>query len=360
MTRLATLPAVARAAKFGSLDPPQQCDGTPPAGAPRRPPSGSHVAALLRADAPERDVVLHRRLADESRTGRAGDCVVATAVYASRLLPLPPGAGVSARRLERLRPVPPVQMAAMTQPRSSHSPRISARGLSPRKRLLQQEQTRRLQTLRARLKAGSYGLGSSSQNPWKLFSGYDRDNDGSLTLDEFTNAVRKDGKMNAAVMSDKELAQLFRAVDVDQSGQIDIQELTEFVWGKGATPEGIASGEDEQSTRPTRFARAEGSSTLASWRSTSVPAIRAKEAMTPRRVLVGPGSARARPRQLQDAGRSSETKQERQEFGVHPLWSKHDRPYAAMVDAGSFAFWFGKTGDPFVKRLPGSSFATAV
>ena len=166
--------------------------------------------------------------------------------------------------------------------------------------------------------------------------------------------------MNAAVMSDKELAQLFRAVDVDQSGQIDIQELTEFVWGKGATPAGIASGEDEQSTRPTRFARAEGSSTLASWRSTSVPAIRAKEAMTPRRVLVGPGSARARPRQLQDAGRSSETKQERQEFGVHPLWSKHDRPYAAMVDAGSFAFWFGKTGDPFVKRLPGSSFATAV
>ena len=189
-------------------------------------------------------------------------------------------------------------------------------------------------------------------NPWKLFARYDRDNDGMLTLDEFTNAVRKDGRMTAAIMSDKELARLFREVDVDGSGHIDIQELTDFVWGEGTSLDSI----DEQSKRPTRLARAEGSSTLAGWRSTSVPAIRAEPAMTPRKSAVEASSARPLP---QEAGKSSEKTPGRQEYGVHPLWSKHERPYAAMVDAGSYAFWFGKTGDPLVKQLPGSSFATA-
>ncbi len=356
-SRLATLPAVARAAKLGTLDRPQQSDGQSVSSepAPRRPPSGSHIAALRGAGAPERDLELHRRLADESR--RAEDGVLATVSYASRLMPLPPGAGMSPRlsaRLGRLQPVPPRAVPTVS-PRSSRSPRIAA-GWSARERLLRQERTKRLETLRARLKSLSYGMGRG-QNPLKLFSRYDRDNDGLLTLDEFTNAVRKDGKMNAAMLSDKELAQLFRAVDIDASGQVDIYELTEFVWGDGDNP---FSGMDEQSKLPTRLARAEGSSTLAGWRSTSVPAIRAKQAMTPREVHVDPGSARTMQRQPQDAKGSSGTKRERQEFGVHPLWSKHERPYAAMVDAGSYAFWFGKTGDPFVKRLPGSSFATAV
>lgn len=348
---------MARAAKLGALERPQQSDGPPkaPGPAPRRPPSGSHVASLRRAGAPERDLELHRRLADGSR--RAEDGMLATASYASRLMPLPPGVGTSPRltaRLGRLQPVPPRAVPAVS-PRSSCSPRIAA-GLSPRERLLQQERTKRLETLRARLKSLSYGLGRG-QNPYKLFSRYDRDNDGSLTLDEFTNAVRKDGRMNAAMMSDKELARLFRAVDTDASGQVDIQELTEFVWGDGADPYGVV---DEQCKLPTRLARAEGSSTLASWRSTSVPAIRAKQAMTPRNMHADPASARAVQRQSQDADGSVGTKRERQEYGVHPLWSKHERPYAAMVDAGSYAFWFGKTGDPFVKQLPGQSFATAV
>ena len=41
---------------------------------------------------------------------------------------------------------------------------------------------------------------------------------------------------------------------------------------------------------------------------------------------------------------------ERQAFGTHPTWSRHERPHR-MVNDGSFAFWFLKTGDPFVRQL---------
>jgi hypothetical protein len=370
---LATLPALARAARLGSLGS-SRAPAPAPAPMPMpmppspRPPPGREIAVLRNANAPERDAALHRRLA---AVPGPEDGVLGTAAYQGRLLPLPPSAGTGARlqvRLGRLQPARavPAQGAQVQAALAALSPRASARrGPSPRDRLLQQEQTRRLLTLRARLKSLSYGMGKG-QNPWKLFSRYDRDNDGSLTLDEFTNAVRKGGQLNAAIMSDKELAKLFRAVDVDSSGRIEIQELTAFVWGEGASVHG---GEGEGSTRPTRLARAEGSSTLASWRSTSVPAIASArsagpggQAMTPRKPAAASSGATPRvvPQQQHLTGGRSPVTQERHQFGVHPLWSKHERPYAEMVDAGSYAFWFGKTGDPYVKQLPGSSFATVV
>ena len=61
----------------------------------------------------------------------------------------------------------------------------------------------KLHDLRQRLKAHSYG--QSGQDPRKLFSHYDRDNSGALSLAEFTRAVRKSGHMTRGMISDKEL-----------------------------------------------------------------------------------------------------------------------------------------------------------
>ena len=68
----------------------------------------------------------------------------------------------------------------------------------------------------------------------------DKDNSGDLDFDEFVAAIRKGGQMTHGVISDEELRTLFAAVDGDNSGDVSIEELTEFVWGpqqRSPTPE---------------------------------------------------------------------------------------------------------------------------
>ena len=337
---LALSAPVARAARLGSFADRGTPAMPPQATAPLS-PVGSRNLALRQAPPPERDLALHRRLATTPRERAAGDDVLATAEYQGRLLPLPP-AGAPLAQQPRLGRLVPLSTRSPRRP----SPRFSPRATPPsaRGRLLQQVHTSRLLTLRGRLKSMSYGMGRG-QNPWALFSRYDRDNDGLLTLVDFTNAVRKDGGMNEATLSNKELVILFKTIDVDKSGHIDIQELTSFVWGEGGR-------EGEEATKPTSLARS-GSSTLAGWRSTSVPVVRVRQSprgpATPRSGAVAP---------IKHTKVDSPLTREPLKYVVSPMWSTHALPYAQMVEAGSYAFWFGKTGDPFVKQLPGSSFAT--
>ena len=88
-----------------------------------------------------------------------------------------------------------------------------------------------LSMLRQQLKSLSYGSGG--QDPHKLFTMYDRDNSGLLDVKEFSNAVRKGGRVTERQMSDADLTALFRAADTDGNGQVDIEELTTFVWSDG-------------------------------------------------------------------------------------------------------------------------------
>ena len=83
--------------------------------------------------------------------------------------------------------------------------------------------------LQRKLKALSYG--AKGQDPAKLFSHYDIDNDGELSFHEFKNAVRKGGHVGPNACSDAQLKRLFSAVDADDSGDVEIAELTNFIWG---------------------------------------------------------------------------------------------------------------------------------
>ena len=84
--------------------------------------------------------------------------------------------------------------------------------------------------LKKKLRSLSYG--TKGQDPWNLFSMYDKDRSGELDFREFVAAIRKGGKMTPQMVSEKELRALFRSVDADGSGDVSIDELILFVWGE--------------------------------------------------------------------------------------------------------------------------------
>jgi len=328
---LATLPAVARAVRQGRPEPPPDhgklvpLSPQPPA-EPPRPPRGVDVDALRAAPPAERDRELHRLAALHSAAARREDGALSMATYQGRLLPQP--ASTRPRRLGRAS----ARSAAPLAPSTPLAP-LTARPGGARAQQRREVLAHRLQLLRTRLKSMSYGNRRSGQSGRNLFERYDRDNSGALNVAEFTRAVRTDGHLTEAMCSDRELAALFRSIDRDQSGSVEIGELVAFVWGDGG-------GRGEEATQPTRLA-CEGSHTLASWRAAMVPAVASHR----RRRAVA-----ASPRATAAAAHPPLTGERRQAFGTHPTWSRHERPHR-MVNDGSFAFWFLKTGDPFVRQL---------
>ena len=87
---------------------------------------------------------------------------------------------------------------------------------------------RALTQLQRQLRGASYGKGG--QDPRKLFKHYDRDNSGDIDQDEFRNAVRKGGRLTAAMLSDTDLDRLFVCADTDDSGAVSIDEMIALVW----------------------------------------------------------------------------------------------------------------------------------
>ena len=81
--------------------------------------------------------------------------------------------------------------------------------------------------IRSKLRAAAYAQGGIDWE--KLFHHYDRDNKGTLDYVEFRSAVRRDGKMNATTLHDKDVQFIFHSVDYDGSGEIDLQEFTAWL-----------------------------------------------------------------------------------------------------------------------------------
>ena len=62
-----------------------------------------------------------------------------------------------------------------------------------------------------------------------LFGFYDRDNSGTIGVEEFRQAARKHGKVTNTMVSDEELGRLFAQADEDGSGEIEVAEFVEFL-----------------------------------------------------------------------------------------------------------------------------------
>lgn len=92
-----------------------------------------------------------------------------------------------------------------------------------------------MEEARRRLRAASYVKGRRDYK--RLFHYYNRSGDGKLDWSEFRALIRKDGRMTAAMMTEKELRTLFCMVDFKGYGYIDEEEFLHFVQ---------VTGEDEQ------------------------------------------------------------------------------------------------------------------
>ena len=114
----------------------------------------------------------------------------------------------------------------------NNSSKKSKKRRSPTKQSPLQKQNSedgRERQIRQKLRAQAYGPNGVNWN--KLFHFYDRDNSGALQFNEFKNAVRKDGKMNQQLLSDRGLQFLFDRVDKDKGGTIEIAEFIRWLGG---------------------------------------------------------------------------------------------------------------------------------
>ena len=87
----------------------------------------------------------------------------------------------------------------------------------------------------------------------KLFRHYDRDNSGGLDYDEFHRAVRKDAKLTVSILPDSDLRWLFRQVDVDGGGSVDLAEFAE--WLSAESSNRLGSNNDVPSSSSAKYRR---------------------------------------------------------------------------------------------------------
>ena len=81
--------------------------------------------------------------------------------------------------------------------------------------------------VKRKMRAAAYTVGGVDYA--KLFRHYDRDNSGSLELDEFMSAIRRDAKIPKKDVSDRDLEAVFAAVDDDGGGSVDIDEFVAWL-----------------------------------------------------------------------------------------------------------------------------------
>eukprot|EP01043_Picozoa_sp_COSAG02_P044317 COSAG02_NODE_3947_length_5998_cov_201.978464_2_plen_1476_part_00 len=109
--------------------------------------------------------------------------------------------------------------------------------------------------LKVKQKMQAMSYTSSGQDREQLFKHFDRDNSGGLGFDEFVRAIRKVGHITAVHMGEEEIGTLFRAVDVNNNEEIDVQELADFVFGKmeeDGMPEDGGGNTTTQAQPPTK------------------------------------------------------------------------------------------------------------
>lgn len=113
-----------------------------------------------------------------------------------------------------------------------------------------------LTLIKTRMQALSYDTGTGArQDPERVFKLFDYDDSGELNMAEFIAAVRKGGRLSKQTLSDSGIRWLFRKIDKDNSGAVDIAELKEFVWG-GEKPWALAEQRRFDAEEATKAAKA--------------------------------------------------------------------------------------------------------
>ena len=100
-----------------------------------------------------------------------------------------------------------------------------------------------MEETRRRLRAASYSAGRRDYP--KLFRYYNRSRSGTLDWAEFRSLVRKDGRMTAQMMSERELRTLFCLVNINGDGSISQEEFCKFL--------GVQGEDDQQPAHESRL-----------------------------------------------------------------------------------------------------------
>jgi Ca2+-binding EF-hand superfamily protein len=98
--------------------------------------------------------------------------------------------------------------------------------------VLKDERTRKkvvgtITSMRTRMRDAAWTAGGSDWG--KLFRLEDRDHSGRLDWDEFRSMCRRVLKINETVAPDAHIRAVFQSLDVDKSGELDLEELVAFV-----------------------------------------------------------------------------------------------------------------------------------
>jgi len=84
---------------------------------------------------------------------------------------------------------------------------------------------------------------ASHEGAAELFAKFDKDGGGTLSQDELRQASRRGG-ITTEKLSDRDLQRIFRQIDVDDGGEIEIAELLKYVWDVSDGQEAIANARD--------------------------------------------------------------------------------------------------------------------
>lgn len=109
--------------------------------------------------------------------------------------------------------------------RGLRSPSSRSGDLSATAALERYAELEKLDALKGRIRATSYGLGGMDWGA--LFSRYDVDRSGELEIEEFVAALKK--VASSASLTEEDLRHLFAQVDTDGSGLVDAAEFTAFM-----------------------------------------------------------------------------------------------------------------------------------
>ena len=81
-------------------------------------------------------------------------------------------------------------------------------------------------SLAHQLQASTLPGGSATGDPLQVFRRHDKEGKEGLSLEQFSAAIRRDGKLDRSKLSEKEVSQLFASLDTEKQGVVKLDKLS--------------------------------------------------------------------------------------------------------------------------------------